>query len=196
MLKYEVLKMSIVSTGFSDYTFYDERKRVTIDSFVSGYMRVSGTPRVADGADTLSDLARSLPEKWDDLDNKICSSQHATIQDSVIANVLACGRLPRHRHSLLLSLKQFIDGPLEDLLKKSQELIAANQRGQHPITMEILSMTLEDILSLLPSASQVLAERAKLLSLCLREKVIATYTYETITGRLEWKAHRKAEEAK
>jgi len=171
MIKYEVIKrMDTSRMDDPHYTFFIDRVRITLrPQRASGSQKVYLSPRVDDGAFTLTDLARSLPEtdySASALVDKIVDTRQADIRDLIVGNLFRyykCSSDDKRR--ILLNLKSDIN--TTDLFKKSTDLLAG-KANVFPISMEFHLMSLEDLLNLFPGGSDGDDEaRAKLLALCI-----------------------------
>jgi len=170
VIKYEVIKrMDTSRMDYPHYTFYVDRVRITLQPQRPTCYQVYLSPRVDDGAFTLTDLARSLPEtdySDETLVDKILEAQQADIRDLIVGELLTCYRSSSDdERRILLNLKSDIN--TTDFFKKSTDLVAGKNK-RSPNSMELHLMSLEDLLNLFPGGSDDDdAARAKLLTLCI-----------------------------
>jgi len=175
VIKYEVIKrMDTSRMDYPHYTFYVDRVRITLQPQRPTYYQVYLSPRVDDGAFTLTDLARSLPEtdySDETLVDKIFHAQEADIRDLIVSHLLTwykCSSDDKRR--ILLNLKPGIN-TTEELMKKSVDLLAERNKRPSCFSMELHLMSLEDLLNLFSGGSDDDddddAAKAKLLALCI-----------------------------
>jgi len=171
MIKYEVIKRIVASrTDDPHYTLYIDRVLITLQPRrTPGYQQVHLSPRVDDGAFTLTELAISLPETVYSakmLGQKINEAREADIRDFVVGNLFRwhkCSSADKRR--ILLNLKPGIN--TTDLFKKSTDLLAERNKV-FPFYLELHLMSLEDLLNLFSGSGDDDAKaRAKLLALCI-----------------------------
>jgi len=172
MIKYEVIQWVDTSqVNYLHYTFFIDRVMIALrPQRPPGYLRVQNSPRVDDGAFTLTDLARSLPEtvySAKTLGHKILETHELSDIRELIASRLfrwyKCSSDDKRR--ILLNLKSDIN--TTDFFKKSTDLLAEKNK-RSPNSMELHLMSLEDLLNLFPGSSEDDdAARAELLALCV-----------------------------
>jgi len=174
MIKYEVIKrMGTSRMDYPYYTLYIDRVRITLQPHrAAGDQKVRLWTRVDDGAFTLTDLARSLPEtdySEETLGHKIFHAQQADIRDFVVINLFRwykCSSDDERR--ILLNLKSDIN-TTEELFKKSLDLLAEKNKRPSCLSMELHLMSLEDLLNLFSGSDDDDddAAKAELLTLCI-----------------------------
>jgi len=171
MIKHEVIKLADTRMDYPHYTFYVDRVRITLQPRrASGFRKVLLWPRVDDGAFTLTDLARSLPEtvySASALVDKIADTQQADVREFIASQLLTWYKCSSaDKRGILLNLKSDIN--TTDLFKKSTDLVAGNAKA-FPYSMELHLMSLEDLLNLFSGSDDDDddAARAKLLTLCI-----------------------------